>query len=197
MGTGGGLPDREKQTNTNSKQQQQQQRQRRRLTRDHPPDRRRHQHVAGRLQELVRPNFVRARVVRQLPAPGHVRLERLDVEPLLVDDRAARVRHGLDLAAVLLQDLGRPRPDVPEALDHEGLVLDPARLQVLEQLPRREHGAAAGGGVAAEGAVEVDGLAGDDAGGEALVLGVLVKHPRHDLSERVLGCGWSVIGLVG
>ena len=86
------------------------------------------------------------------------------------DDGAAELRH----------DPRRPRADVAEALD------DDARVGGLEAERRRglaEHvdEAAAGGRLAAVGALERDRLAGHDRRRVAVQLAVLVHHPGHRL----------------
>src|SRR5207237_8243373 len=83
----------------------------------------------------------------------------------------------------VLEDARGPRADVPESLQDDarvlGLQVELARglvVEVGEPAARRR--------LAAERPLERDRLTGDDRGGVAVALAVLVRHPGHRLRVR-------------
>ena len=106
---------------------------------------------------------------------------REDVEALGPVVAAAHVADGDDLALGLAEELGRVRADVAEALDRDAASPCGLRPQPAERLEREDADAAAGRLLAAGDAVQLDRLAGDHAGVEAVVLAVLVHDPGHHL----------------
>ena len=118
------------------------------------------------------------------PAAGDVLVERVGVDPGVVADRAVGVGDGDHLGAELLHDPRRPRADVAEALDDEGGV-GGAEAEVRRRLAEHVDAAAAGGRLAAVGALERDRLAGADRRRVAVELSVLVHHPGHHLGVGV------------
>src|SRR6185369_13037772 len=108
-----------------------------------------------------------------------------DVEAVRVVDAAGRVGDGDDRRALLNDQPGGDRAGVAEALDR-----DARRGQVHPEMARRlddrVHAATGRRLVAAFGATEADGLAGDDARDRvARVHGIGVHHPGHDLGVGV------------
>jgi hypothetical protein len=107
------------------------------------------------------------------------------VEAVVVEDAAGVVLRGDDLGAGLGEQLGRRRAHVAEALHRHARAVQVQADAARRFAPGDEH-AAAGGLHAAQAAAQVDGLAGDHAGGGgAGVHRVGVHHPRHDLRVGV------------
>mmetsp|Transcript_3025 Transcript_3025/g.8244 ORF Transcript_3025/g.8244 Transcript_3025/m.8244 type:complete len:427 (+) Transcript_3025:791-2071(+) len=146
---------------------------------DDAAHRRRHQHVARHRQQLLPVDPLRVRELCQAVSSRNKSSQLWDVQPRRVVDAATGVAYCSDLTTHLRVDLGRPGAHIAKALDHVCHVGDLPHVQRTQQLARREDGAAPGGSLPSQGAVQIDRLARHHAWVEAFVFRVLVKKPRH------------------
>ena len=156
--------------------------------------RRRSEEVALEREQLGVGDAIAVTGIDEEPTGVRVRLERRDVEAALVGDAARHVRHRHDLGAPLVQ-LPRHVPAyVAEPLDGDALA-DERQVVVLAERLEHVDASEAGGGLAAWGTAEGEGLARDHCRAVPEAVGVLVHDPRHDLGVGVdVGSGDVLVG---
>lgn len=136
--------------------------------------------VAGGGEELIGGHGLGLGEAGDLAMLSGVEVEGEDVDTGGILKGSEGVGDGDDAASRGGDHLGDPTADVTEALDGDGLAGNGLAFGG-EPFGKGDEEAAAGGGVPAERATQLERLAGDDAGLPAIELGVFIDDPAHDL----------------
>ena len=156
---------------------------------------RRNQNITLDIPELVVGDGLGLRKAAHAASLRHMFQQGRDVQPGFAEDGAAVVLYGYYARACFGKQLARNTTHVAKTLHGHARFRNVHADMLCCFCADRKH-AAAGGFAPAQGAAQIHRFAGDDAGrGGALVHGVGVHHPGHDLLVGIyIGCRNVFVG---